>query len=293
MLGSDLIKVFASHEISGIGKQSDRHKQIPYLETDIADRNAVLKAVALFKPAIVIHTAAYTDVDGCEKNPDQAFSVNVKGTEHVREASEACGAVLIFISSDYVFDGKKTGSYQEGDQPNPLSVYGRTKYEAEELLKARSRSVCIVRSGWLFGANGKNFFRTIMEKALQEKELQVVNDQKGAPTYTKDLAQGIKMVAERANRISGHQIYHLANTGQTSWFEAARKVTEKMRAQVLLKPISSEILNRPAKRPANSVLNMTKIKDQFGIELRKWDEAFNEFWSMVLEKEWQSVTASR
>ncbi len=292
MLGSDLVKVLSPYEVSGLGRGPSRHDQISYLETDITNRSAVLKAVSSLKPAIVIHAAADTDVDGCEQNPRQAFSVNVEGTKHVAEAADSCGAVLIFISSDYVFDGTKTEPYEEDDHPNPISVYGRSKYEAEEFLKAHSRSVWVIRSSWLFGANGRNFFRSIMEKASKEKELCVVNNQKGAPTYTKDLARGIKMLIERANRIQGFRIYHLANGGQTTWFEATQKVLEKMRSQVLVHAVSLGSLNRPAKRPLNSVLNSTRIKNELGIELRRWDEAFHEFWSETLEKEWQSVVTS-
>ena len=293
MLGSDLVKVLSPYEVSGLGRQPNRHEPIPYLQTDITNRKALLKAVSSLKPAVIIHAAGDTDVDGCERNPRQTFSVNVEGTKHIAEAADSCGAILVFISSDYVFDGTKSEPYEEEDRPNPISVYGRSKYEAEEFLKAHSRSVWIIRSGWLFGANGINFFRSVMEKASKEKELCVVNDQKGAPTYTKDLALGIKMLIERASRIQGFRIYHVANGGQTTWFEAAEKVLEKMRLPIPIKAISSDELNRPAKRPANSALNLARIKNELGIELRRWDEAFHEFWSETLEKEWQSVVTSR
>lgn len=292
MLGSDLVKALASYELSGIGKSPNRHESLQYVEADIANRSAVLKAVASLKPAIIIHSAAYTDVDGCERNPNRAFSVNVKGTEHIAEAGEASGAALVFISSDYVFDGTKSTPYDENDQPNPVNVYGRSKYEAEELLKTRSRSVWIIRSSWLFGENGRNFFRSIIEKTSKEKEFRVVNDQKGAPTYTKDLAHGLKMLIERANRIQGFRIYHLANGGQTTWFDAARELAAKVDSKIQARPISSRELDRPAKRPANSVLNLARIKKDLGIELRRWDEALNEFWSEVLQKEWRMITRS-
>jgi dTDP-4-dehydrorhamnose reductase len=292
MLGSDLVKELASYEIAGIGKSQNRHRHISYTATDLTNRKAVLKSIESLQPAVIIHAAAFTDVDGCEQNPNQAFSVNVKGTEHVAEAGDAVGSTLIFISSDYVFDGTKPEPYAEEDRPNPVSVYGRTKYEAEELLKARSKSAWIIRSSWLYGANGKNFFRSIMEKASMGKELRVVQDQKGAPTYTKDLAQGIKMLIERTSRIQGFRILHLANAGQTTWFEAAQKMIRKMDPNVSVKPISSEELSRPAKRPANSALNLARIKKDLKIELRRWDEALDEFWNETLEKEWQSVTRS-
>ena len=289
MLGSDLVVELSSlYEVCGMGKHANRHPQIPYIQADIINCSTVSKAISSFKPAIIIHTAGFTDVDGCELNPHQAFLVNVKGTEFIAEASDSVGATLFFISSDYVFDGAKQAPYEEEDLPNPISVYGRSKFEAEEFLKGHCRSAWIIRSSWLFGSNGKNFFRTILHAAQKGEELRVVNDQKGAPTYTKHLAVGLRHLIEKGSRVQGYVVYHLANEGETSWFQAAKKILEKTNLNNDLRPISSRELKRPAKRPLNSIFNMTRVKKDFDIRLPTWTEAFDQFWKDSLEKEWQN-----
>ncbi|OGW84499.1 MAG: dTDP-4-dehydrorhamnose reductase [Omnitrophica bacterium RIFCSPHIGHO2_02_FULL_46_11] len=285
MLGSDLVAELAPYEICGLDRHNNRHSQIQYEQVDITDRTAVLKAVTLLKPSIIVHAAAFTDVDECELNPTQAFSVNSKGTQWVAEAGDSCGATLFFMSTDYVFDGTKQLPYNEEDKPNPLSVYGRSKFQAEEFLKSKCRSSWILRTSWLFGMNGKNFFRTIAQLAREKKELRIVDDQRGVPTYTKDLAKAIRILIERGSRAKGYHLYHIANTGETTWFQAAKKFLEKTSPDIKLIPISSQELNRPAKRPLNSVFNMERIKKDFGIQLRRWDEALLQFQSEVLKKE--------
>lgn len=285
MLGSDLVKVLASqYEVSGIGEHPNRHANIQYQQVDLVNRSAVLKAISTLKPAVIVHTAAYTDVDGCELNPRRAHSVNVKGTEYIVEGANDCQAVLFFLSSDYVFDGMKSLPYEESDLPNPLSVYGRSKLEAEEFLRSRSRSAMILRSSWLFGENGRNFFKAILERIERGEELKVVNDQKGAPTYTLDLARAIQSLIEKTKRPQGTVTYHIANSGETTWFDAAKSIMQKIGIFAPLKPISSEVLNRPAKRPRNSVFNLNRIERDYGIRLRHWKEALNEFWFSFLAK---------
>ena len=294
MLGSDLVAEFASsYEVCGLGRHANRHPQIPYVSLDIANRTAVFNAVRSLKPAIIVHTAALTDVDGCEGNPHQAFLINTKGTEFIAEASDSVGSTLFFISTDYVFDGTKRAPYDEKDLPNPVSIYGRSKFEAEEFLKKSCRSAWIIRSSWLFGTNGKNFFRTILQAALKKQELRVVDDQLGAPTYSKHLAQGLRALIENGNRAKGCVIYHLANEGEATWYQAAKKLLEKANLKTTIKPISSQELKRPAKRPLNSVFNMAKIKKDYGLSLPSWEEGLNEYWNKSLEKEWQSLVVSR
>lgn len=295
MLGSDLVRelLAQSYEVCGLGKSPNRHSRISYVQADITNRQSVLESVSRLKPAIVIHAAAFTDVDGCEEDSDRAFSVNTEGTKHVVEASNACGAPLFLISTDYVFDGEKKGLYRENDTPKPISVYGRSKYEAEEFLKSHCRSGWIIRSSWLYGENGKNFFRTILQTATKTRKLRVVNDQRGAPTYTKDLAKGLRMLVEKSNRISGCRVYHLANTGTTTWFDAARKVVSQAGWPVEVEAISSQDLKRPAKRPMNCAFDMSKIKTDFNIELRSWEEAFADYWTESLEKESHVLIASK
>ena len=277
MLGSDLVNALSDYELSGIGLHSNRHSQISYLQTDITNRTALFKAFEWAKPAIVIHTAAYTDVDGCELNPHQAFLVNTKATEYIADASNNKGTVVFFISSDYVFDGSKKTPYEETDRPNPISVYGKSKFEAEEVLKSKSNSVIIIRSSWLFGMNGRNFFKSIVDQFSKNQPLKVVDDQKGAPTYTKDLAGGIKQLIQKNCRVRGFELYHLANQGETTWFGAAKRLAEKIRKKISIVPTSPTELGRPAKRPSNSVLDMSKIKNADHIELRNWKDAFDDF----------------
>ncbi len=286
-LGSDLVDLLASqYEIAGLGLSDNRHAFLQYYKADIANSSAVLKAVQSFKPAIIIHTAAYIDVDGCELNPNQAYLINTKGTQHIAEASNQTGAIIFFISSDYIFDGRKKEPYLETDSPNPMGVYGQSKLNAEEWLKTNSKSAWIIRSSWLFGKSGRNFFRLILQRMIEKKELKVVNDQLGAPTYTRDLAQGLKTLIERGKRVKGCEIFHLANSGTTTWYEAAQKLVAKTGEKIEIKPITSTELNRPARRPANSVLNMQKIETAYGIKLRNWEAAFNDFWNDVLSREW-------
>lgn len=294
MLGSDLVAVLRPrYEVCGLGTGANKHGQIPYQQVDISNQTAVIRAIRLAKPAVIIHTAAFTDVDGCELNPHRAFWTNVKGTEAIAQASHLVGATLFFLSTDYVFDGTKLSPYVEEDTPNPISVYGRSKYEAEEYLKSHANSVWIIRSSWLFGSNGRNFFRAILQKVSRGEKLRVVDDQKGAPTYTKDLASALGSLLEKGSRVQGYVIYHLANSGETTWFQAARKTLEQIDSKTVLEPISSRELKRPARRPANSVFNMTKINRNYGIKLRPWDEAFDVFWKETLKKEWENSTASQ
>ena len=289
MLGSDLVKELSPHyEVSGISRKSNRHSKIEYLQTDITNRSAVFKSISTLKPAIIIHAAAYTDVDGCESNPYLAYSTNVKATEYISEASNQQGATLFFISTDYVFDGTKSAPYEETDSPNPISVYGRSKYEAEEFLKSHARSAWILRSSWLFGADGRNFFNSILNRMQKGEELKVVNDQRGAPTYTKDLAYTLRILVEKGKRPKGCVIYHIANSGETTWFGAAKMIMEKAESSVRITPISSEDLNRPAKRPKSSIFNLNRIKIDYGIQLRNWKEAVDEFWVESLSKQWES-----
>ncbi len=288
MLGSDLVEAFSEkYEIFGLGKHPNRHPKLQYHQADLAHSAQIKKAVSEIKPAVIVHAAAYTDVDGCELNPHQAFLINTIGTQSIAEASDQTGATLIFLSSDYVFNGKKSGPYLETDSPDPISVYGRSKFEAEEWLKNHSKSVSIIRTSWLFGKNGRNFFRAILNLLSEGKDLNVVNDQLGAPTYTLDLAEGIKMFIERAKRPKGHVTYHLANTGSTTWHGAALKLIELTKEKKQVKAITTDQLNRPAKRPANSVLNLEQIKNTYQISLRSWEDALNHYWKQALSEEWQ------
>lgn len=294
MLGSDLVHMLSGdHEVSGIGLSENRHPNIVYKKCDITNQNQVLKCVSELKPSVIIHAAAYTDVDSCERNPAKCFQVNTQGTEHVVQASSQIGALLFFVSTDYVFDGDKKGFYEETDEPHPVSIYGESKLRAENLVRSKNLGFYIVRLSWLFGEHGPNFFKAIIKKISRGEDLKVVYDQIGAPSYTQDLAKAFRSLVECADQKvrerKGVHIYHLANTGTTSWFRAAEFILEKANSTVGLVKITSDQLRRAAKRPKNSVFNLEKIKKDFQIELRPWQEALGVYWDRSLKKEWEQL----
>ena len=295
MLGQDLVKALSRHH-EVIPLVTDRSGAGTEDAPAILNESLVNRVFTATRPEVVIHAAAYTDVDGAETNQAEAHAVNVLGTARIAEASVNAKAVLFYISTDYVFDGLKSGSYEEADAPNPIGIYGKTKLAAERELSSRyglNGAIYIIRTSWLFGAGGKNFFRSILRLASERDTLRVVNDQKGAPTYTKDLAEVFQVLIEKAKRKNGCHIYHLANAGVTTWYEAAARLLEKAHFTGKLLPLRSDELNRPAKRPANSVLNMSKIQKAFGIRMRSWETALDEFWNEVLRHEWESQIKTR
>lgn len=293
MLGIDLVsELTLNHEVVGIANRENNKIQVPFYDLDIRDKVAVSEIIGQVKPDFIIHTAAHVNADDCEQNSEFAFAVNSEGTRWVAEASAAAGARMVFISTDYVFDGSKKGPYEETDEPHPLSVYGKTKVQAENFLRTMDRGDYIIRLSWLFGEHGPNFFKAILKKALRHEDLKVVDDQFGAPTYTKDLAKALRILVERAEKThpkKGINIYHLANSGVTSWFDAARWILGKANADIRLDRITSDQLDRAAKRPKNSVLNLSKIKKDFGIQMRPWNEALEEYWNCSLSKDWERM----
>ena len=183
MLGSSLINALSSEfEVKGIDIE----------DCDITNKEEIINKIKIYGPGLIVHTAAYTDVDDCELNPEEAFAVNVGGTGNIARAAKETGAILFYISTDYVFDGKKDKPYTETDIPNPINTYGRSKLEGEKIIQSTLEKFFILRSSWLFGPNGKNFVTTILQRAKERQTLQVVNDQRGSPTYTIDLASALK-----------------------------------------------------------------------------------------------------
>ncbi|MFZ1159460.1 MAG: dTDP-4-dehydrorhamnose reductase, partial [Candidatus Sulfotelmatobacter sp.] len=212
LLGKALLRAWSGDEVSGLGSR----------DADIRDLQKVREVVKAMRPDWIVLAAAYTDVDGCESNPDRAFSVNRDGAINVARAAKEAGARLLFLSSDYVFDGRKTVPYETDDPRNPQSVYGRSKAEAELGLLDAMPDCCIARTSWLFGMGGKCFPDTILKLAATRPSLDVVNDQRGCPTYAADLANAIIQLC-RANA-SG--IVHATNSGNCTWFEFAREIVQ-------------------------------------------------------------------
>lgn len=266
-LGSDLLKILpGKHQVVGCDIQ----------DWDITDLESALENVSKIKPEVLINAAAYTDVDGCESNPDLAYRVNTLGAHNLAIASLKVGAVMVHISTDFVFDGRKGSPYLEFDEPHPLSVYGRSKLASEQWVSAVLNRYFIVRTAWLYGRKGKNFVKTILRLAEEKDVLRVVGDQVGSPTFSWDLAQKIAELIES----EAYGIYHVTNSGQCSWYQFAKEILELVgRKETRVEPISSEELARPAPRPAFSVLRNYCLEQRGFSLLRNYHEALKEFFS--------------
>lgn len=262
LLGKDLMREWSGDEVVGLCST----------DVDIRDAEKVSETVARHRPEWIVLAAAYTDVDGCESHQDLAFAVNRDGAVHVAQAAKQSGAKLLFLSSDYVFDGEKTSPYETSDSRNPQSVYGRTKAEAEARLQELLPQCCIVRTSWLFGTGGKCFPDTILKLAANRPALDVVNDQQGCPTYSVDLARGIIELC----RQDATGIVHATNGGDCSWYEFAREIVGASGLKTEVRPVSTEQMPRPAKRPKYSVLSDASLK-RYGIEMPTWQNALQRY----------------
>jgi dTDP-4-dehydrorhamnose reductase len=228
--------------------------------------------IAAQRPDLVIHTAAYTDVDGCEQNPDMAFQVNAIGTRRVAEGAAKANARLIYISTDYVFDGKKTEPYTERDPVNPLNVYGRSKLAGEEEAVKGCRRTLVLRTSWLYGVPGNNFVKTILSLAVTQPELRVVDDQRGSPTYARHLAQVIAGLIR--SDVTG--VIHAGGEGECSRYEFAKAIIQEAGLGCRVVPISTAEYGRLALRPPYSALS-TALLHQHGLSLPPWREGVRQF----------------
>ena len=262
LLGKELVREWSGNAVTGLGSR----------DVDIRDADRVQRVVQEMRPNWIVLTAAYTDVDGCESNPELAFAVNCDGAVNVAKAAKDVGARLVFLSSDYVFDGKKKTPYEAGDERNPQSVYGRSKAEAEIKLLELIPDCCIVRTSWLFGIGGKCFPDTILKLAASRPALDVVNDQRGAPTYAVDLARAIIQLCRK----NGAWIVHATNVGDCTWFEFAEEILKGVGLATTVRPVSSAQMARPAPRPAYSVLSPTRL-NSYGVEMTSWRDALGRY----------------
>ncbi len=280
MLGSELCRALgAEHEITGVDvrvPQSTVNSPQAFFEANITEPEEIKRVFAKICPELVIHAAAWTDVDGCELDPGKAYLMNTSGTENVADA--AGDVPLFFISTDFIFDGKKKRPYRENDAAGPISVYGDSKWKAEEAVRKRVRRHVIIRTSWLYGRNGTNFVDTILSKARAERALKVVNDQVGSPTYAADLASALAAALKKVDLRACH-VFHVCNSGQCSWFDLAVAAIECSGASgnVTVSPISTLELARPAKRPAYSVMDNTKFQKVTGMKLRQWKDALEDY----------------
>ena len=262
LLGKALVQELAAEQLTALSSK----------DADLRDPSQVQRAVRTSRPDSIILCAAYTDVDGCESNRDLAFAVNCEGAVHVAQAAHEVGSRLIFLSTDYVFDGSKGSPYQTSDPRNPINVYGESKAHAEERLLEILPDVCIVRTSWLFGHGGKCFPATILKLAATRPEISVVNDQRGSPTFTRDLASALVQLCRK----SASGIVHATNSGDCTWYDFAREIVKMSGLSTVVKPVTSAEFPRPARRPAHSVLSPESLHAH-GIHMPEWQNALRRY----------------
>ncbi|WP_032093662.1 dTDP-4-dehydrorhamnose reductase [Necropsobacter rosorum] len=250
-------------------------------ELDITDESAVKKIVENFRPNAIINAAAYTSVDSAEKDIARCEAVNTKGAGMLANAAQQIDALILHISTDYIFNGKHNDYYKETDQPDPQNVYGRTKLAGETAVRQANPKSIILRTAWVFGEHGNNFVKTMLRLGKERAELGIVADQIGGPTYAGDIAAAlIKIAFDILNgKTDAFGIYHFSGQPYVSWFEFARTIFAEAKMQNILEniphlnAIATSDYPTPAKRPANSRLDLTKIQQTWGIEPSDWKKA--------------------
>ncbi len=241
-------------------------------DADLRSPEQVDRAVGETRPDWIVLSAAYTDVDGCEKNPELARAVNTDGAVNVARAASRTDAKLLFISTDYVFNGKRKTPYEADGGRDPINVYGRSKADAEVKILETMPEACIVRTSWLFGPWGKCFPDTILRLAETRPEIDVVDDQRGCPTYTFDLADAIMKLCHA----DATGIVHVTNSEACSWFEFASEIVRQAGARTVVRPTTSDHFVRPAARPGYSVLSDASLR-RYGIRMRSWQETLPDY----------------
>lgn len=264
MLGGELFSMLArDHRVTG----KDIH------DFDITSLADCRRVVEESRPDVIINAVAYTDVDGSETNREKCFAVNAEGVKNISLAIQGKNVQIVHFGTDYVFDGAKGVPYCEDDACCPINVYGQSKHDGEQFLFQLSNDFLLIRTAWLYGERGKNFVKTILEKAKTTDRLEVVTDQVGSPTFARDLAGTVTQLVER--RLKG--IFHITNSGCCSWFEFAEAILEYAGlTRVHVRPILSDAITRPAPRPCYSVLDGGKLRQTTGIVMRPWREALRE-----------------
>jgi dTDP-4-dehydrorhamnose reductase len=268
MLGHDLEAVLGvEHEIS----------TTTIYTLDITDLEKTVKTLGEINPDVVVHAAAFTDVDGSEERADLAYQVNVMGTRNVAVACQKTDSALVYISTDYVFDGTKGTPYQEYDQTNPLGMYGKTKYLGEVQVRDLLDKFYIVRTSWLYGYHGPNFVATMLGLAEKMDHIKVVADQIGSPTYTVDLAEAINQLI----KTPAYGIYHVTNSDHCSWYEYAQLIFQMRGVEVELEPVSTEEFGSPAPRPRYSVLDNYNWRMQGYPPIRSYQDALKDYLELL------------
>lgn len=262
LLGKALMREWQGDEVVGLGSK----------DADIRSQEQVTEAILLHRPEWVVLAAAYTDVDGCETHSQLAFDVNCQGAVNVAKACAQENVPLLFLSTDYVFDGTKRAPYEIDDPICPQTVYGKSKAAAEAEIRQAHPEFCILRTSWVFGVGGKCFPSTILQLAESRSELDVVNDQRGAPTYTIDLARAIMQLCRKDAR----GIVHATNRGNCTWFDFASEIVAGAKLTTRVRPTSSAEFVRLAKRPGYSVLSLQSL-EKYGLEMPNWQDALGRY----------------
>ncbi|WP_442599222.1 dTDP-4-dehydrorhamnose reductase [Neobacillus sp. D3-1R] len=264
-LGSDLV-LFLKHsgyDVVGKGKQ----------ELDITNEEQVLQTISQLQPNIIIHCAAYTQVDQAESNMDLAFLINGIGTRNIAIAAESIKAKLVYISTDYVFDGQSNVPYHEFSPVSPINIYGQSKLAGENFVRDFHSKYFIIRTSWVYGNNGSNFVNTMLKLSKEKEQLMVVNDQVGCPTYTLDLSKSIVQIME-TNKFG---TYHVSNSGSCSWYEFAKEIFRLRNNPINLIPCTTEEFPRPAKRPKHSVLDHLGLRINHFDAMPHWKDGLNRY----------------
>ncbi len=243
-------------------------------EIDIRDERRSIEAVERVRPEVIVNVAAYTDVDGCETEEEKAFAVNAEGMKHLAMAARKNHAKVVYLSTDYVFDGSKSEPYLESDPPCPLNVYGLSKLQGERYVQTLAEDGLIIRTQWLYGRYGKNFVSAVLRQAEEKRVLHIVDDQIGSPTYTVDLSKAVSILIRQGAR----GIFHVTNGGICSWYAFGEAVLKwSGRSDVQVVPVTSAELKRRARRPLFSALSGERLRRETGIALRPWSEALQDY----------------
>ncbi len=273
MLGTDLLNLLRQEMALPAYNGNIEIIDTPHEKLDVSLKDEVSEVVSTHTPDIIINCAAFTNVDKCEAERESAFNVNAMGPKHIATAAKKCGAKVIHISTDFVFDLTSDRQYVEEDKTNPLSEYGKSKLEGERNIQDFCDSFLIVRTSWLFGHKRTNFASKMLELSEHKKELFVVTDEIGSPTYTPDLAEALWALINQ----ECEGIIHVSNDGSCSRYEWAEYIFKAMGCNIKINPIKSSHWNRPAKIPLTSTLNCNKFAIITGIRMRSWQEALTEY----------------
>ncbi len=269
-LGYDVVNELQKRNLETVGVDVE--------EMDITDEQLVDKTIKEIKPDAVIHCAAYTAVDAAEDNEELCRKVNALGTLYIAKACRDLDIKMLYLSTDYVFDGKGERPWEPDDERHPLNVYGQTKYEGELAIQENLEKYFIVRIAWVFGVNGKNFIKAVLNKGKEQGSITVVNDQFGSPTYTYDLARLLVDMIETDK----YGIYHATNEGICSWYEFAVEIFKQAGMDVTVTPVSSSEYKAKAKRPENSRMSKEKLTENGFTRLPEWQDALRRYLEIIL-----------